>query len=136
MLQSIVTNNGTTNKAFLDFLEKHDVASVLFAYKDHRFGCLSRAAGVLLYNYESLEEYLSENPQISNRLACLVRDVLDLPYLKVIFTVFAALGIHLIEPFYCKTIETGTTHSKLKSFYKQLYADMEKPVSESFFQFR
>ena len=38
------------NKAFLDFLEKHDVASVLFAYKDHRFGCLSRAAGVLLYN--------------------------------------------------------------------------------------
>ena len=123
------------NKAFLDFLEKHDVASVLFAYKDHRFGCLSRAAGVLLYNYESLEEYLSENPQISNRLACLVRDVLDLPYLKVIFTVFAALGIHLIEPFYCKTIETGTTHSKLKSFYKQLYADMEEPVSESFFSF-
>ena len=44
------------NKALLDFLEKHDVASVLFAYKDHRFGCLSRAAGVLLYNYESLEE--------------------------------------------------------------------------------
>ena len=57
------------NHAFLDFLEKNEVEKVLFAHKDHRFGCLSRAAGVLLYNFEWLEQYLNSNPQITNRLS-------------------------------------------------------------------
>ena len=36
------------NKAFLDFLVKNGAEKVLFSYKDHMFGCLTRAAGVLL----------------------------------------------------------------------------------------
>ena len=36
-------------KYFIVFLEHREVQPVLFAYKDVRFGCLSRAAAVLLY---------------------------------------------------------------------------------------
>ena len=94
----------------------------LFSYKDHRFGCLSIAAAVLLHNYESLTSFLDENPQISNKLACAVRELLNLPYLKVIFCAFASLGIHLIEPFYARTIQQGATHTSLQRFYKDLYS--------------
>ena len=57
--------------------------------------------------------FLDQNPQINNRLACLVRDLLELPYLKVVFLVFAALGLQVVEPFYCKTIDKFATHSNI-----------------------
>ena len=79
---------------------------------------------MLLFNYEHIEGFLSSNPHISNKLACLVRELLNLPHLKVIFAVFALLGVHLIEPFYCKTISQTATHTKLKSFYKELHTSL------------
>ena len=91
---------------------------MLFSYKDNRFECLSRAAAVLLYNYDHLTDFLKQNPHINNCLACLVREVLDLPYLKVLLVVFACLGVHLVELFYARTIEKGATHSALIKFYK------------------
>ena len=123
------------HKHFVDFLLKNDIENILFAYKDKRFGCLSRAAAVLLFYWDWICLFLQENPQVSNRLACLVRDLMDLPYLKVIFAVFAGIGVHLVEPFYWKTVEKGATHSILKIFYKGLYHDMETPVEINFFEF-
>ena len=102
-------------------LEERGVKKTLFAYKDHRFGCLSRASAVLLYNYQHIEGFLSINPHVSNKLACLVRELLNLPHLKVIFVSFSILGIQLIEPFYARTIQTGVTHSVLGNFYRELY---------------
>jgi hypothetical protein len=122
-------------KEFLAFLERRNVSSVLFAYKDNRFGCLSRAAAVLIYNYDHLSEFLAQNPHINNRLACLVREVLALPYLKVALVVFACLGVHLVEPFYAKTIERNATHSQLGEFYKKLHSAMDLPISEGFTRF-
>ena len=89
---------------------------MLFAYNDNRFGCLSRAAAVLLYYYDHLTSYLDQNPGVNNRLACLSREVLALPYLKPVLSTLALLGIYLVEPFYDPTIMKGTTHSKLKVF--------------------
>ena len=40
----------------------------MFSYKDQRFGCLSRAAGVLLHNLPYIQMFLDENPHINNRL--------------------------------------------------------------------
>ncbi|KAI4829898.1 hypothetical protein KUCAC02_001558 [Chaenocephalus aceratus] len=82
-------------REFLLFLEQRQVSSVLLSYKDSRFGCLSRAAAVLIYHFGHLTEFLSQNPHINNRLACLVREVMELPYLKVVLVVFACLGPHL-----------------------------------------
>ena len=123
------------HRLYVNFLEQKKVENVLFSYKDQRFGCLSRAAAVLLYNYEWLEVFLNTNPQINNRLACLVRELLELPYLKVVLSVFAAIGVHVIEPFYCKTIEKGATHSGLKTFYKSLHSSMDKTIDEELFTF-
>ena len=63
-------------KEFTEFLRLNNVDMDLFSYKDQRFGCLSRAAAVLLYNMEWLNLFLQENPSINNRLACLAGDSL------------------------------------------------------------
>ena len=121
------------HKEFIYFLEQRNVSSVLFAYKDNWFGCLSRAAAVLVYNFDHLVEFLNQNPHINNRLACLVREARELPYLRVIMVVFACLGVHLVEPFYARSLEKGpeplipssgisTRVSKLRDFYKGLQA--------------
>ena len=123
------------NREFRQFLEKKGVTSVLFAYKDGRFGCLSRAAAVLLYHYDHLGDFLAENPHINNRLACLVREVMELPYLKVVFVVFACLGVHMVEPFYARTIKKGATHSELKKFYKTLHTSLGETASNIFISF-
>ena len=86
-----------------------------------KIGCLCRAAAVLLFNHGHILGFLFSNPHISNKLACLVRELFNLPHLKVIYSAFAIPGIQLIEPFYARTIATGTTHSDLKVFYKELY---------------
>ena len=88
----------------------------LFSYKDPRFGCLSRAAAVLVNNYAHLAGFLSDIPHISNKLAYLVRELMNLPHLREVYCASAALGVHLIEPFYARTITQGATHSELKVF--------------------
>ena len=85
-------------------MQQKEADITLFCYKDQRFGCLSKASGVLLYNLPYLKQFLAKNPNINNRLACLVREVLELPYLVMVFAVFAAVGIRVIEPFYVKII--------------------------------
>ena len=110
--------------SFVNYMEERGEKKTLFAYKDQRFGCLSRACAVLLHNYPHIEGFLSINPQISNKLACLVRELLNLPHLKVIFVVFSILGVHLIEPFYSRTIRTGATHTELGKFYRELHSSL------------
>ena len=83
-------------KEFTVFLEERGIKSVLFAYKDARFGCLSRAAAVLLYHWTDLRDFLDTFPSINNRLACLVREVMELPYLVPVFVVWACFGVHLV----------------------------------------
>ena len=56
-------------KEFTDFLRLSNVDMVLFSYKHQKFGCLSRAAAVLLYNMEWLNLFLQ------GWLAYLVRDL-------------------------------------------------------------
>ena len=106
---------------FLLYLKQRNISNMLFAYKVNRFGCLSWAAAVLLYYYYHLTSYLDQNPGVNNRLACLSREVLALPYLKPVLSTLALLGIYLVEPFYARTIMKGTTHSELKVFYKELH---------------
>ena len=73
-----------------------------------------------LFNLPYLDQFLSSNPHINNRLACLVRELLDLPYLKVVFAVFAAVGVHIIEPFNWRTIDKESTHTSLREYYAKL----------------
>ena len=123
------------NKQFMQFLEERGAHAVLFSFKDSRFGCLSRAAAVLLYHWEHLKEFLALNPSINNRLACLVREVMELPYLQPVLAVIACLGVQLVEPFYANTISTTSTQSSLKKFFISLYKSMEDTLGDDFFSF-
>ena len=118
------------HKEFLLFLQQRKASNVLFAYKDNRFGCLPRAAAVLLYIYQHLVDYLDQNPGVNNRLACLAREVLALSYLRPVLATLACLGVYLVEPFYARTIAKGATHSQLKKFYKVIYNGMGSDVTE------
>ena len=123
------------NKQFLQFLDERGAHEVLFSFKDSRFGCLSRAAAVLLFHWEHLKEFLALNPSINNCLACLVREVMELPYLQPVLAVIACLGVHLVEPFYANTISTTSTHSSLKKFFISLYESMEDKLGDDIFTF-
>ena len=123
------------HKEFTTYLDVNGVENVLFAYKDQRFGCLSRAAAVMVYLFPSVEDFMESHPSITNRLACIVRGFLEVEYLQPAFCVFAALGIHLVEPFYSMTITTGQTHSKLTVFYKSLHDQLGKEITSEFFEF-
>ena len=60
---------------------------------------------------------------------------MELPYLKVILVVFSCLGVHLVEPFYARTIERDATHTELRDFYKCLHTSLGKPISEDYTKF-
>ena len=96
---------------------------------------MSKASGVLLQNLPHLKQFLSIHPNINNKLACLVREVMDLPHLVVVLAVFAGIGIHVIEPFYSQTINKDSTHSSLKEYYTLLHRDLGMMVKEDFFAF-
>ena len=60
---------------------------------------------------------------------------MNLPHLKVIFSCFALLGVQLVEPFYCRTIDKEATHSTLKVFYQGLYNSLtQDKVTSDFVQ--
>ena len=76
--------------------------------------CLEFISDVTLpFHYQS---YLLD-PRLRKTLG-----FLNIEYLIPVFTVFAAVGIQLIEPFYCKTISTEATHTLLKEFYQEMDA--------------
>ena len=77
---------------FAHYLEERGIPITLFAYRDQRFGCFSWASAVLLFNYEHIAGFPSKNPHISNKLACLVRELLSLPPHEGDLC-------HLVEPF-------------------------------------
>ena len=82
---------------FMVFLEERETKPALFACKDARFGCLSREAAVLLHYWTDLKDFLTANPGVKNRLGCLVREAMELPYLLPVFVVWACLGVHLVN---------------------------------------
>ncbi|QQP32311.1 Hypothetical protein FKW44_024250, partial [Caligus rogercresseyi] len=90
---------------------------------------------LLFLEQRQVSKFLSQNPHINNRLACLVREVMELPYLKVVLVAFACLGVHLVEPFYARTIEKDATHTQLREFYKGLHTGLGQPISDNYTTF-
>ncbi|QQP51201.1 Hypothetical protein FKW44_012475, partial [Caligus rogercresseyi] len=74
-------------------------------------------------------------PSINTRLACLVREVMELPYLKVVLVAFACLVYTWWSPFYARTIEKDATHTQLREFYKGLHTGLGQPISDNYTTF-
>ena len=54
---------------FKIYLSDRGIPALLFAYKDQRFGCPSRAAGVVLSpcTVVHIRDFLDDHPQLTNR---------------------------------------------------------------------
>ena len=119
---------------FKRFCTQQDISYEMFLYKDERFGCFPKACAVCIYSKETLQDFLTINTNIDNRLACLVRDIFDQEYAQLTMAVVAVFGVQLIEPFHAVTVSTTSTHMSLQVFFKKLYAKMKTPITEDFFQ--
>ena len=125
-------------KQYTTFLQQEQVEISLFSYKDNRFGCLSRAAGVLLHNLPYLDLFLSLNPHINNKLACLVRELLDLPYLKEYYTVLHSdLAKNADDSFFAlvKPVlesESSELFSKLLASYGEVVVEAIRSAAKKF----
>ncbi|MEM8948113.1 MAG: hypothetical protein AAGC99_02155 [Pseudomonadota bacterium] len=115
------------------YLREMGLNGLLLAFKDSRFGLLSRAAANALYNYENVSSFLDDFPDINNHLTCLERKVMVLPYLKPVLVVWAILSLNLVESFYSRTIQHSATHLRLKFFFKEIYPPMERLVDTEIF---
>ena len=90
----------------------------------------------MCYHWNDFNDFLDTHDYVTNKLACLVRDVINLEYIRVIIAVVAAIGTHLINPYHTKTINTDSTHSSLKEFFSELYSDLQtKKIDNQFFEF-
>ena len=93
----------------------------LFSLKDAHFGKLSKCSAIMCYHWNDFSSFLESYSDITNKLACLVRDALNLDYVKVVIVVMAAIGVHLVSPYHAMTISQNATHKRLKVFYETLY---------------
>ena len=100
-------------------------------------GYLAKCCGLVCHHWNDFDSFLEGHEYITNKLACLVRSALNLDYIKVIIASVASIGLHLIEPFYVKTISVDATHSFLKEFFTNLYNSLCRPdlVDRSWFEF-
>jgi len=106
----------------------------LFHLKDARFGALSKSCAIMCYHWNDFYDFLEAHEYITNKLACLVRDALELEYIKIVAAVIAIIGIQLVTPFHAITISKGATHSSLKEKFVSLHHELKRnDVSEQFF---
>ena len=123
-------------KDFTTFMNRDRRPIHLFSLKDARFGELSKSSAIMCYHWNDFCSFLEKHSYITNKLACLVRDALNLDYVKVVVAVVAAIGVHLISPYHAMTIHKDATHSSLQVSLKTLYNDLiDHEVNEDFFKF-
>ena len=120
---------------FLSWLKQHDIEPHFFQYRDDRFDGLAHGCALVLYLWDHVFAWLSERTDINNRLACYVRSMEKVPYLKISLAVFASFGIQLIEPFNATMFSNKTTHTSLIEFYSPLMQKLNDQITEKFFNF-
>ena len=94
---------------FMTHLKRSNRTAHLFHLKDARYGSLSKSCAVVCYHWHDFIDFLDSHDYVTNRLACLVRDAMNLEYIKVIISVIAVLGIQVISPFHARTVCNSAT---------------------------
>ena len=120
---------------FVMWLNAHDIVPHFFQYRDDRFDGLAHGCALVLHLWDSYFSWLRERTDINNRLACYIRSMETVSYLRISLAVFAAFGIHLIEPFNATMFSNQTTHTTLLAFYQSIMNKLDETVSETFFSF-
>ena len=116
-------------------LERDGRCMNLFQLKDMRFGLLSQSCARVCYHWHDFQTFFEKNDYVTNKLACLCRDAMDLPHILTVAATLAAFGIHLISPFFAVT-KGKSTHSELKQYFSDVHASLtQQTINEKFFDF-
>ena len=67
-----------------------------------------------------------------NKLTLLVRDALNLEYIKIVISVVPSIGIQIISSYHANTGCTISTHCSLKKFFGDLYSILLNKASDLF----
>ena len=93
--------------------------------KDHRFNRLQDCATAVLHHMEDISQYLLKYPNITNGIAILDRNFVDMEILKPILATITLLGIHITRPFqYLLTDPETSKYSILIVAFKKLYENL------------
>ena len=110
--------------------------TTFISLKDAHFGYLSRCCAIVIYHWDDFQQFLDSHDYVTNRLACLMRDAMNLEYVKIVIAVVASIGINLVSPYHAKTIASETCHSSLKEFLTELNTSLSYGVVDAdFFNF-
>ena len=75
------------------------------------------------------------NDYITNKLACLCPDAMELPHIRIVAATLAAFGIHLISPFFATT-KGKSMHAELQSYFSEVHHSLlNDDIDDSFFEF-
>ena len=101
--------------------------------KDHRFNRLQDCATTVLHHMEDISQYLLKYPNITNGIAILDRNFVDMEILKPILATITLLGIHITRPFqYLLTDPETSKYSILIVAFKKLYENLTMIPPEHF----
>ena len=95
-----------------------------------RFNAFPFSCGLALHLDSPICAFLAKYSNITNTLACIVRSFEELEYLRILATVGAIIGIHLVEPFLSLTTSTTVDYSKLQSSFPVLYQNLVETKPE------
>jgi hypothetical protein len=124
------------NRDFKVHCENRNRKVHLFALKDMRFEALSKCSAILCYHWRDFKQFLSSHDYVTNQLACLVRNALDLEYIPIVTAVISAIGIHVVSPYHALTKSVHATHSRLKVTFTALHHQLQyNSVTDAFFTF-
>ena len=94
-----------------------------FSFRNHRFGCLSKAAAMILYHLDDVV-HLCDHVESRNDLIIFIRTMLDCEFVKHVIIALSLVGLHLIEPF--TELVSTSNHLELQVAFKSLFKDLQK----------
>ena len=123
------------HKDLNDQLKREDRPMHLFQLKDMRFGLLSQSCARVFYHWNDFCTFFESLDYVTNKLACLCRDAMNLPHIRLVAATLAAFGIHLVSPFFAQT-KGKSTHTELQAYFTEVHSSLlNDTIDESFFEF-
>jgi len=102
--------------------------------KDHRFNRINDCCLALLYHIDDIAHYLQKFENITNSMAILDRNFVEMTdILKPLYAATALLGVHVLRPFYQLLIDLDTTYTSLLTVFPKLYEELSTMEPDELF---
>lgn len=118
------------SKAFDQFIGQ-DKKVYAKSLRTERFERLTYAAATVVYSFEDVKNFLA-TMEYTNELAIISRQFLKLDFFKVMSSVGALLGLHLVQPFLALTFAKRTNHDVITDAFRRLHTALLSVAPQEF----